>query len=167
MRKITSILLLITTLLSCSDDNSYTTIHTVQQFYILNKNGYNLLNPETENAIDTSNIKIYYLINGSKVEHSKYLASLNSDVSYDNTKGFYIVKPEEDIRNKYFLGLYLNIEANKENIAYTFIEWDKDHIDTIKSRISKTENSIISSMIAYNDSVWDRKENDLVFTIIK
>lgn len=143
MRKITPILLLIITLLSCSDDNSHAIISAGQAFYILDKDGNDLLDIKIKNAIDTTQIKIYYLINGKKLEYSRYLSNLNSNASYDNTKGFGILKPEEHNGNKYLFGLALNTEAEKENIAYTFIEWDKNHTDTIKSRISKTENSII------------------------
>lgn len=167
MKKITSILLLITTLLSCSDGGSNAVVSVGQAFYILDKDGNDLLDQKTENAIDITQIKIYYLINGSKIEYSKYLSSLNSNASYDNTKGFNILKPEEYKGNKYLIGVALSAETDRGDVAYTFIEWDKDHTDTIRSRVWKTENSQISRMTAYNDSLWSAKENDMVFTIVK
>lgn len=159
------ILLLSLLLLSSCDNSGADFVNTFQTFYVVDRYGNDLLNPETANAINTKNIKIYYLVDGEKIEYSEYRHRLNPNtISY----GFGIGKPDSiGNRNRYYIDVLLNDGARKDKaITYTYIQWSDKDTDTIQSKVSKGGSHLVTRMTAYNDSVWTHKEGE-IYTIIK
>ena len=148
------ILLLMISFFSCSsnDENqpSATNIDAVVRFYVLNEQGDDLLNPNNQNSIETSNLKIYELINGKEVE----VNNPNSDAP----RGFWVSPPEGKF-DKYSLGLTLNI-LEDSNTTITLLKWSESDSDSFKAELKKGDNYIICQKIWVNDiKVWDMIED--------
>jgi len=152
----TKLIILLITIgcIACDDDNNSFDLTAVQDFYLLNKDGNDLLNPNVENTFNTNRIKIYYLIDGEKVQ------------SYTSN---YFIKPSEvtGSNGRYFIRVFLNEKTSEGDTAYTFIEWNETDIDTIRSQVRSTPTSLTSYMFAFNDSVFPIATNYRVFEIIK
>ncbi|MBF0576538.1 hypothetical protein [Dysgonomonas sp. GY617] len=161
---IVTIILIMPLLFACSNDNEFSVI-AVQKFYITDIKGNDLLNPNTENAINIDRIKIYYLIDGNKIECSKYNAG--NGYSLDYPKGYRIYSPEELNEKQYTMVLFLNNEVTKDNFSYTYIEFNEDRTDTIKSIVKRETNILSCIMTSYNDSIWNPTGDNPTFTIIK
>lgn len=148
------ILLLMISFFSCNsnDENqpSATNLDVGVSFYVLNENGEDLLNPNNQNSIDITNLKIYELINGEEVE----INNPNSDAP----KGFSVVSPEGKY-DKYRLDLTLNI-LEKSNTTITLLKWSESDLDSFKTELEKGEDYIICKKIWVNDiKVWDMIED--------
>lgn len=147
-------------LAACTKENEFS-VMAIQKFYIMDTKGNDLLNPITENHINISRIKIYYLINGKKVEYSQYKQAS------DYPQGFYILSPKESIEKQYTIVLFLNDQIAKNNFSYTYIEFDDIRTDTIESIVKKKTNMFNCTMSSYNDSIWSPTTVNSIFTIIK
>ena len=142
------VLLLIVTLISCSDDNgnnpSNTNIDVGVSFYLKNASGENLLN--TSNYI-SDNFRIFNVINGEVQEVNM--------PQMDYPRNFFI----NDETTPISMRLFLNHTENEE-FPITYIKWNQDDTDTIKADFDRgTTNEIdyiICKKIWYNDQlVWD------------
>jgi hypothetical protein len=142
-------LILIVFLLACDTEEPSPEMFNLDAgvgFYVVDKNGNDLLNTENENAIKYDDITIYYLVNGEKQEFN------NPDL--DGTKGFSIFEPEGEL-TKYSIGLGLNTKGT-EKITTTLIEWFNTDVDTIEAEIERGDNYAISTKIWFNGNVvWD------------
>lgn len=72
------------------------------------------------------------------------------------------------------MNLPLNTNPTHDNIAYTFIEWNDNDTDTIRSKVYRGDGYLISKMFAFNDSIWSNPdpidEKDFyyyIYTIVK
>lgn len=110
---------------ACDNSNEYFVNNARQNFFILDKEGNDLLNPENANSIDGSQIKIYYLVNGEKMSAYDYLYMVSGAWKLDNPYGFRITEPFSPIDpDKYIFSVELNhIVAKNGEILYTYIEW--------------------------------------------
>lgn len=146
-----AISILIVFLTSC-DSSDCGTRHVIQDFFLEDENGNDLLDPDNEESINIYNINnltVCHLING-KLEKFKYKSG---------------VKKFSD--NKHYFTIGLNEKPSEGNITYTYLEWDANNIDTIKSIIRKNDCVFLVNMQSYNDSIWSVSSEDYIFTIVK
>ncbi|SHF51334.1 hypothetical protein [Dysgonomonas macrotermitis] len=168
MNKYTSYIIILFALIGCSDDTPEVLPPPLgQSFYLLDKDGDDLLDPQSEKAIDAKKINIYYLVNGERIEANRYFLMLNfPTLNY----GFGITAPNSaNNKSHYYINIALNQSGNNGDTLYTYVEWNENDIDTIKSKIYKKGKVFDCTMVAYNDSVWtpNQLENRTIFTIIK
>lgn len=139
--KLTTISFFITgliTLLSCSNDKSKNEgfyLDTGINIFLKNSHGENLLNTTNYNS---DRFKIYYKINGQKIEVNNPLM--------DNPKGYAI----NNLTNPISMGLGMN-DADTELLPITYIEWNDSDTDTLKTYYHRTENLIVWTKIWLND----------------
>ncbi|SHF51366.1 hypothetical protein [Dysgonomonas macrotermitis] len=141
-----------------------------QSFYLLDKDGNDRLNPQSEMAINAKKIRIYYLVDGERMEAIEYLHMMAPNAILDNPYGFGIGAPSPiSNRSYYSIDVGLNCKGNDGDILYTYIEWDENDTDTIRSEIYRKNSVLKSTIVAFNDSVWtpNQLENRTIFTIIK
>lgn len=157
------IILTVTTFLSCSNSNDsnekeqFYNLDASLEFSVFNNNNEDLLNPENTNHLDTSNFKIFYLINGKKQEVN------DSDMDYP--KGFKIYKHE----NEYRIRIFLNHSDGLDK-PITEIQWSESDTDTLKVSYTRTENAILQNIIWLNgQQIWNRGDNttDPYFVLTK
>jgi len=164
------LLLLSILFFSCEEKSSFN-FEAGQDFYLIDKNGNDLLDPSHPNSYNKGKIKIYYLINGSKIESSQWHRQERPNVTLDNPYGFSIIKPITAPgveRETYSIGIALSDVSNKDgDIVYTYIEWNENDTDTIASRITIGDNSYRSTMVSFNDFMWSPTQKEPIFTIVK
>ena len=162
MKKYITILACLFSLYSCEEDKEGSTfIYTGQAFYMLDKDGNDLLDPNNKNAIDPSKIKIYHLIDGKKQMSFTEVTKPWSDPS----------NPTSSPQIKYYnLGIRLNSHGKDGSISETYIEWNENDVDTIYSKIVRKRNYLLVETIKVNDSIWSPKNESIqddIFTFIK
>ncbi|MEX1383395.1 hypothetical protein [Lutibacter sp.] len=154
------IILAVTTFIACNKSND-----TIDAFYlgsglefsISNANNEDLLNPENPNKIDTESIRIFYVINGEKV--NVYNPNLT------NSRNFLVFKHE----NEYRIGITLNHTETSEK-PITYIQWNEGDTDTVEVVYNRTSNSVMQNIIWLNgEQVWEIGSNtvDPYFKLIK
>ncbi|PXV64158.1 hypothetical protein CLV62_111116 [Dysgonomonas alginatilytica] len=146
---------------ACNKDENSFARNSFQDYCVVDGKENDLLDPNNPNGINTSKINIYYLINNEKIKASEYFP--NRDYP-----GFLISKPKGE-RKKYYITIYLNEKTTSGNIAYTYIEWNENDMDTIKTEVYKGANILTSTMVAFNDSIWDWEsaKEDYIYKIVK
>lgn len=150
MKKLFLVLLLILSN-SCVKPGCCTFISTHFNFYVVDEQGNDLLDPESTSPINLQTIKVYYLLNGTKTEINR--GNLDAPRMYS-------VSPPEGNRNKYNITLFLNDE-DPANITTTYFEWDKDTTDVFKAEVSRKKNNSIVTKVWLNDIlVWDKSTAD-------
>ena len=169
MKKILYLLLLPFVLLSCDNEGGESIVKSASaDFYVEDNQGNDLLNPENENAIDTTKIKVYYLINGKKVAASEYYAPSNQNgaiLTY--SKGFFIYGEIIENPSKYAMRIFLNDTPKYGELAYTYIEWNEQDTDTIVSKITRKGNHYLTSrMVTFNGSVMDVEKDGSIYRVI-
>lgn len=125
------------TALSCEKNNdnnkNYFNLEHGINIILKNSNGELLLNTENYNP---NNFKMYYNINGQKIEYNM--------PNYDSPKGFFI--------NNDYSPNYVNFLLNSINqdtaSSTTYIEWNENETDTIKATFLKGEGYFVI------DKVW-------------
>src|SRR6056297_939944 len=101
---------------SCTDDNEqfiinkHFNIDAKLEFSVFNTQNEDLLNPENSNHLNTSKIKILYVIN----EEIQEVYDLNAD----NPRNFMIYKHESEYRIKIFLN-----HSETADKPITYIQW--------------------------------------------
>ena len=88
---------------------------------LINEEGANLFNSETENSIEFEKVKNFYLINGEYV--NQYYGN------YDWPKNCGIYDSEYPLGNVF--RIYLSEYANEDNKSTTVIDWGNGDADTI------------------------------------
>jgi len=155
---------------SCDDDETYNTVLDCgQTFFVVDKDGNDLLDPSHPHAITASQIKIIYNINGERMPAVKYFQMMSKDAILYNYDGFSIHEPGPGIET-YSLGVLFD-ESVRQNggISTIYIEWNGTDTDTIKAQVSIANNGnyYVSKMVSYNDFVWSPTQEDFIFTIVK
>ncbi|MFT7898647.1 hypothetical protein VBY74_01570 [Tenacibaculum ascidiaceicola] len=118
------------------------------EFSIFNTLNEDLLNIENPMHLNRSSFKVFYEINGKKTEVN------NPNLDYP--KGFKIYKHV----NEYRIRIFLNY-SKTENIPTTYIQWDDNKTDTIKTFYQKSQNSILQDIIWLNgEKIWKRTNNN-------
>lgn len=136
---------------SCIKPGCCTIISTNFDFYVVNEQGNDLLDPDSISPIDFSTVKVYYLLDGIKSEINRE----NLDAPQK-----YLVFPPEGDRNKYSIRLFLNDE-DSSSITTTYFEWNEDTTDIFKAEVSRNKNSTRITKVWLNDTlVWDKNTTD-------
>jgi len=138
---------------SCTDDNEqfiinkHFNIDAKLEFSVFNTQNEDLLNPENSNHLNTSKIKILYVIN----EEIQEVYDLNAD----NPRNFMIYKHESEYRIKIFLN-----HSETADKPITYIQWNDSDTDTIEVSYQRTQNSIPQNIIWLNgEQIWERGNN--------
>lgn len=140
------IILTITTFFACDskdDDkelNSY--VNTSIGFSVFNTEGEDLLDPETPNHIDTSKMKLFYVVNG--VPQEFYQANL------DNPRNIVVYKKEEkQSTNAYSIGVIMN-DSEQTGKSITYIQWNEKDTDTIEATYARGKTYIYPKDVWFN-----------------
>ncbi|TDP01557.1 hypothetical protein [Flavobacterium sp. 245] len=132
------IILTITTFFACDskDDNDVNSfyLNTDIDFSVFNADGEDLLNPETPNHLDESQIKLFYVVNGVTEEFF--------EGNLDYPKNIRILKKGK----QYVIGVGLNHSENGKSITY--IQWNEKDTDTIEATFARGKTFI------YPKDVW-------------
>lgn len=160
MKNLFLLFITFTLITSCTDKEEEQNSDHIQSaitLIIKNSEGDNLLNPTTTNSINTSKIKVFYLVDGEKVEYSEaYLAY---------PKGYRVLEEQ----NEYKIIIFTD-NANASTKETTFIQWSENDEDKIDVLYEKIESSLFISKVWINgqDLLYDRFVNDdPTFTLIK
>lgn len=157
------IILTVTTFLACSDSNDS---NEIKQFYnfdaslefsVFNSQNEDLLNPKNPNHLNTSDFKVFYVINGEKQE------VYDANMAYP--RGFNIYEHE----NEYRIRIFLN-HTDSEEKPITEIQWNDSDTDTLEVSYHKTGNAILQNIIWLNEEqIWERGDNttDPYFVLTK
>jgi hypothetical protein len=125
-------------------------------FSILNDQDEDLLNPENQNHLDVSKMKLFYVVNGVKQE--LYKLKLN------DARGFKIYKEEN--RNTYKIVIFLNY-ADKLDKTITYVQWNDTDTDILESTFNRTNCSTVTKQVWLNGQlVWDWTINDGIDPVV-
>lgn len=134
------IIFIITTLLliSCSKDKPIPgfILDSSLDIFLKNSEGQDLLNTS---AFNPANFKVYYLINGQKIEVN------NPMMGYP--RGFLVSN-----ENPKFVRIFMN-DLETELIPTTYIEWNTTDTDTIQTFYTRTENKVVYNKVWLNGSL--------------
>lgn len=156
--KTTILLMLMTFFLSCDNENKKEgfVIDTVVQMTLKNKNGEDLLNPNTVGTFNTDKIKIYYVDKQGKPQ-------VYYESNLDNPKGYFIFKSE----NEYKIQIFTNTDSSISN-PITIIKWNEEVSDTLKCEIQKEPNREICTKVWVNDLLmYSDYSKERIINIIK
>jgi hypothetical protein len=157
------IILMISTLLACSNNSQSNDMEEQNGYYlnagiefsIVDSDNKDLLNPENLNYLDINNIKLFYLINGEKKE------IYNPNMDYP--RNFLIYQHE----NEYRIRIFLN-HTDTEDKPMTYVQWSEKDIDTIETIYRRTQNSIIQETLWLNgEQIWEIGDIEPYFVLIK
>jgi hypothetical protein len=125
--------------ISCTEDKpcSCFNIDAHINLFLKDSQGANLLNTTNYNS---ANYKIYYELNGQKIEVNNPLSGY--------PRGFLI----DYENNTIYMRLFLNIDEN-ETMPVTYIEWNNTDTDTLRVSVLRTENSIVWDKLWVNDEL--------------
>lgn len=156
--KYLTILILALILSSCSSDDEggdQFVVATALDISVKDAQGNDLLDPDNVNSLNENQIKLLFEINGEQVEFY--------DANLTYPKGFFLFQHE----NEYRLKVFPNTSATEAN-PVTYIIWNEDDIDTIKSEVKRTNNSEEITKVWFNDDlIWEGNESERYFEIIK
>ncbi|MBB4044711.1 hypothetical protein [Bacteroides reticulotermitis] len=150
---------------SCSQEEhtSISVNDTYIDMYVTDKDGNDLLNPESKNDknVDLNKLTLTYLINNKEIVYYKK--------DSDAPNGFMLLPPNADY-NKYILRIFPNATYDK---SISYLKWDISNVDTISIETNKTNSSTICVGVELNGKkVWgvghqnEDKDRRLI-TIIK
>lgn len=117
---------------------------------VINKLGVDLLDPLVEEKIETSQIRIYHILDGEKIEF--YESNL------DYPKGYRIYKPYELGYNHNYVFCLMMVKAylSEELMPATYIKWTESDTDTIQCQIEKSgASTFVSKVWCNNKLVWN------------
>ncbi len=125
------VLPLLVSLCSCSKDGGETNIDLHIDLSVLDQKGSDLLNFNSDNAMDLSQIKVFYKEEGQFIEayKSKY-----------PQQGYFLIPPNI-VYDTYSLRLFVSSSIEYEDKSVTMIKWNDYESDTIITQIHKAENS--------------------------
>lgn len=146
MKKMTLIILLISLLLSCNNEQDccFPGNDTLFEFSIINSNGEDLLNENTQDTYNTNSIRLYDIIDGK--ENLIYFQ--NGDYPY----GYSITKRDNLYR--------ISPSFNESNLRVSgIIEWNPNKRDTISlEMVQQSKNIKRLIKIEYNGQVvWSEE----------
>ena len=143
MKKIILFALAFISLNACNkDENNTAEFNLNRSFSILITNSENedLLDPETPGTYNTNNIKIFYLIDGEKIE--RY------DPNRDAPRAYVIGYAAE----RYGITIYPNIDESEE-YPVTYIQWNEQDTDTVKCQFNRGDNFLYLTKLWFNDEL--------------
>lgn len=117
------------------------------EFSVFSAKNEDLLNSENPNNLDTSKIKLFYVVDGVAQEY--YRSNL------DRPKGFKIFKYENN--KEYRIIVDLN-DLDKSEKTITYIQWSETDRDTIEATFERAYNILRTKKIWLNGNlVWEEK----------
>jgi len=138
-------------------------LETGVDFNLLNQEREDLLNPLTPDYFPVENMKLYYLINGEKIEVY--------DPLMDSPRNIILITETTPYSLRCFTYAGLEGMTHEENglkigISITYLELNEEVIDTIKTEWSYREDtSFVNHMIWYNGVFHN--PGDGIFEVIK
>lgn len=126
-------------------------------FYVLNTQGEDLLNPKNPNCLDVSKIKLFYIVNGVSQEYFR--------PNLDASRGFIILKPEEG--SNYRIRIMMN-DLDKSEKKITYVQWNEmDKKDIFESTLEITECYTEIKKVWFNGKLlWDRSVDEKVYPVL-
>jgi hypothetical protein len=155
MKTILSILIISLVLSSCKKDEPKLSnvIDGNLGITLQDKAGNDLFNPANPGAYLAKDVKVFYLTNGVKEE-----------VYYANQtypRNFYFdTDPEPD--GKYWMTLFLNLAQPDGAYAITYIQWNENDTDTLKTQVAGDEGFVVAGDLWFNDSLIWRYEDYMI-----
>lgn len=144
---------------SCSKKSQeMAVLDTYIDIKLTDMSGNDLLNSQSPNSYNNSNIEIFYLQNGS--EQFYYCGNC------DHQKGYYFFERD----NKFVMRLFANFESQNNNSnPITYIQWNESDRDTIQCKYyrSGNGNSINCTKVWYNGEIAWENQGERIITIIK
>jgi len=134
-----------------SDDGDQVVVDVTVHLTIEDADGNDLLEPDGANAIDASDIHLFYEVNGSKVSFE----SVNSGTQLDYPKGFFIGPSDgtNAFEGKHVLTIFSNPAAGDDVITIIEVEGHEDI--TLSTKVSKKNgNTVVQSIRYKGDVVW-------------
>lgn len=156
--KTTILILLMTIFLSCDSEskNEGFVIDTVVQMTLKNKNGEDLLNPNTVGTFNTDKIKIYYVDEDGKPQ-------VYYESNLDYPKGYFIFKSEQEYKIK----IFVNTDSSINNPT-TIVKWNEEVSDNLKCEILNEPNREICTKVWVNDLLmYSDYSKERIINIIK
>ena len=153
---------------SCSQEEhtSISVNDTYIDMYVTDKDGNDLLNPESKNDknVDLNKLTLTYLINNKEIVYYKKDSDMLLAIDC------IIFGPPTAAYNKYILRIFPNATYDK---SISYLKWDISNVDTISIETNKTNSSTICVGVELNGKkVWgvghqnEDKDRRLI-TIIK
>lgn len=166
MKKLILILVCLMTIQCSNDDeNNEQYVYSINvDFKILNQEGNDLLNPETEGYFEENNLQLYYLINDNLVLAQDY------DSQIGNENGITLISETSPFTLRIFTNPDTSNYISEENgIKYgqniTYLKFSEEDIDTIVTEWEYMEDHYFkNTKIWYNNIEHSEGE---VFTITK
>jgi hypothetical protein len=159
MRNLLAIVV-IALLCSCSsDDSPEQFVYDVGvEFSIKDSQGNDLLNPENENTLNSSEIKLFYVVNGAVEE------VYDGNMDYPRNYVIYDYAPVSEYR----ISVFLN-NADTEAQPITYIQWNATDTDTLRSEIYRRNNLVkIKTLWLNNELIWsDEDGTEPYFELVK
>ena len=148
-----STMLLASICFACESENDEGVVVSIDiTLTIEDKQGNDLLNPETEDFIDQNDIKVVYEIAGKRESY----ITLNDNAILDNPAGFSVYHAEG--ADRFHLNIFSNPTKGK---AITIVELEGHEDITLVTEVSKKNGNTIVEKIWYKDNlVWPTEINN-------
>lgn len=121
------------------------------EFSIVNSKKEDLLNPETESTLNTSNIKVF------EYKNEEYVEINNPNL--DASKGYMIYETEGEFRMRLFLeaGAVVNDIVERKAI----LKWNESDQDTLELRLVQEPSNIqrLTRIIFNDNEVWNEENS--------
>ena len=114
-------------------------LDTTVELWIRNKDGKNLLDSTTKGYYNVKDIKVFYVINGQKVE------VFNPNL--DAPRNFFTFKYEAN--GESVLRIFLYPGTTNQEITTTYLQWRGNEVDTLKGLINRPYSNVTKC-----DKVW-------------
>ncbi len=136
---------LLVSLFSCSTDENETNIDLYIDLSLFDQKGNDLLTPDAEKGVDSSQIEVFYKEDGKFIEAHK---------SKYPQRGYSLLPPDVGF-DKYTVRLFVSSIIESEDKSVTIIKWNEQESDTITTQIYKGENSEIGIEYWINGKIPD------------
>jgi len=132
--------------MSCSGDdaNNNAPMDVNFELSVRDNSNVDLLSPDVANTLNTSQIKLFYLIQGESIEVN--------NPSLDHPRNYFIFQHESEYR----IRIFLNNETSEQQ-PVTYIKWNELDTDTIK--VQYAANRTKDKVWVNNELVWQSSEN--------
>ena len=136
------------------DDNGKFDLNTDFSILITNSENEDMLDPETLGTYNTNDIKIFYLIDGEKIE----CYDPNRDAPRNYRIGY--------AADRYGIMIYPNANINEE-YPVTYIQWNEQDTDTVKCQFERGDGFLILTRLWFNDELVIDIGDSRFFEIVK
>lgn len=141
MKNITILLLVFIVLTSCKEQPIRgVNVEVDTYLWVRNSNGQNLLDPATPGHYSRDSIKIFYDINGRKIEMF--------DPNLRDPRNFAVLKFEPN--GEYYIRIFTNMEKTPDNVTLTYIQWNSADEDTIRVAYERSSSSVVVDKAWWN-----------------